>query len=243
MKLKRIAAAVLSAAAAISMGGGVLIAHAADTAAGAVNIIASVSGVYSLVIPQTIYLSRSGGGEGPGTYTGTIPVCVKGTLSDNQYVTVSVDTPTLTCDDGTTVTTSLNAPKAEWTSAEVAGDGTSANFAVSTELEKPGEWSGTANFGCELGSSVTLISFTIDGTAYQAEEGMTWLDWVNSSYNIGSRFNCSATYSPVEDGTNDGYYGYYVSTTSTQRGAVSGDTAVIAGQAYLIIKIGGGAWN
>lgn len=28
-----------------------------------------------------------------------------------------------------------------------------------------------------------MISFTIDGTAYQAEEGMTWSEWVNSEYN------------------------------------------------------------
>lgn len=29
----------------------------------------------------------------------------------------------------------------------------------------------------------TLISFTIDGTSYQAEEGMTWGEWVDSEYN------------------------------------------------------------
>lgn len=30
---------------------------------------------------------------------------------------------------------------------------------------------------------VSLISFTIDGTEYQAEEGMTWGEWVESEYN------------------------------------------------------------
>ena len=191
--------------------------------------------MYSLVIPQTIYLSRSGGGEGPGTYTGTIPVCVKGTLSDNQYVTVSVDTPTLTCDDGTTVTTSLSAPKAEWTSAEVAGDGTSANFAVSTELAKPGEWSGTANFGCELGSSVTLISFTIDGTAYQAEEGMTWGEWVESEYNTNSYTATSYyVYDPAKRLTR---YEYCISTSSSTKGLAKPTDGIIAAQAYLLIKI------
>ena len=30
-----------------------------------------------------------------------------------------------------------------------------------------------------------MISFTIAGTSYQAEEGMTWEQWVNSSYNTG----------------------------------------------------------
>ena len=29
------------------------------------------------------------------------------------------------------------------------------------------------------------ITFTIDGTSYQAEEGMIWTQWVNSNYNTG----------------------------------------------------------
>ena len=32
----------------------------------------------------------------------------------------------------------------------------------------------------------TLISFTIDGTSYQAEEGMTWESWIASHYNNGN---------------------------------------------------------
>lgn len=31
-----------------------------------------------------------------------------------------------------------------------------------------------------------MISFTIDGTSYQAEEGMTWSAWISSSYNTDS---------------------------------------------------------
>lgn len=33
---------------------------------------------------------------------------------------------------------------------------------------------------------VGVISFTIDGEAFKAKEGMTWVDFVNSSYNGGS---------------------------------------------------------
>ncbi len=46
-----------------------------------------------------------------------------------------------------------------------------------------------ANFASEILSigqapTMTIISFTIDGTAYQAEEGMTWAEWcANSDYN------------------------------------------------------------
>lgn len=35
----------------------------------------------------------------------------------------------------------------------------------------------------EDNGSSALITFTIDGTSYQAEEGMTWGEWCNSSYN------------------------------------------------------------
>ena len=36
---------------------------------------------------------------------------------------------------------------------------------------------------------VTLISFTIDGTTYQAQEGMTWAEWVNSDYDTPGLWN------------------------------------------------------
>ena len=34
--------------------------------------------------------------------------------------------------------------------------------------------------------ATTPISFTIDGTSYQAEDGMTWAQWVDSSYNTSN---------------------------------------------------------
>ena len=37
--------------------------------------------------------------------------------------------------------------------------------------------------GGEYVAPVQKISFTIAGTSYQAEEGMTWGEWVASSYN------------------------------------------------------------
>lgn len=35
---------------------------------------------------------------------------------------------------------------------------------------------------------MTLISFTIGGTPYQAEEGMTWAEWCDSEYNTVSAY-------------------------------------------------------
>jgi len=36
------------------------------------------------------------------------------------------------------------------------------------------------------GEDVSIISFTIDGAAFEAEEGMTWAQFINSSYNNGA---------------------------------------------------------
>ena len=33
----------------------------------------------------------------------------------------------------------------------------------------------------------TLISFTINGTSYQAEEGMTWAEWIDSEYSSSAQ--------------------------------------------------------
>ena len=50
-----------------------------------------------------------------------------------------------------------------------------------------------ANVSCVAGNVTatgpSLISFTIDGESYQAEEGMTWAEWVNSPYNINSKYS------------------------------------------------------
>ena len=41
------------------------------------------------------------------------------------------------------------------------------------------------DFNLKTAASVSLISFSIGGTTYQAEEGMTWAEWVASDYNTG----------------------------------------------------------
>ena len=33
-----------------------------------------------------------------------------------------------------------------------------------------------------------MITFTIDGTTYQAIDGMTWAEWVNSEYNVNQEY-------------------------------------------------------
>ena len=50
-----------------------------------------------------------------------------------------------------------------------------------------------------VNSTPTLISFTIGGTPYQAEEGMTWREWVDSEYN----FNFFISNQAIGDGGGD----------------------------------------
>ncbi len=37
-----------------------------------------------------------------------------------------------------------------------------------------------------ISASANLITFTVDGVTYQAEEGMTWAEWCESEYNTNS---------------------------------------------------------
>ncbi len=46
------------------------------------------------------------------------------------------------------------------------------------------EWDGSYT----ISGGIELINFTIDDMIYQAEEGMTWAEWVDSDYNIYNYF-------------------------------------------------------
>ena len=62
--------------------------------------------------------------------------------------------------------------------------------------------------------NVNIITFTINGTEYNAIEGMTWGEWVNSEYNIEKKYGleCEKINGNVIFKLNNG--GYYVSETS-----------------------------
>ena len=46
-----------------------------------------------------------------------------------------------------------------------------------------GKWKGHFYYQVEYVAEIEMITFTIDGTLYQAVDGMTWRDWVASEYN------------------------------------------------------------
>lgn len=69
------------------------------------------------------------------------------------------------------------------TNVTVSGSGN--EITISSTYETATESEIRALFG-NVAPTPTLISFTIAGTSYQAEEGMTWAEWVASEYNTGS---------------------------------------------------------
>lgn len=66
----------------------------------------------------------------------------------------------------------------------VSADGVfdSTGVSISTTLGNIGTLLDTIN-GETSYSTINIINFTINGTSYQAEEGMTWYEWCNSDYN------------------------------------------------------------
>lgn len=161
---------------------------------GSTNVTATVSGSYTLVVPQTVAMT---GADGTGEKTATIPVCIKGDIGENQKVTVTTVAPVMKSAGSADVTATIDAPKTKWNRADVianSNEGTTSNYTVKAMLT-PGEWDGTATFNCTLDTTtpVKTISFTVDGTSYNAEDGMTWTQFVESTYNDGA-FTCDETY-------------------------------------------------
>ena len=79
-------------------------------------------------------------------------------------------------------------------------------------------------------TSAKEISFTIDGTSYKALEGMTWMDWLISSYNTAE-----ATI------TSDNIYiaGKRVTKSSADETLELGTNVIVLGNAYGLKATGG----
>lgn len=90
------------------------------------------------------------------------------------------------------------------------------------------------NSGSEGGntpSTPTLISFTIGGTSYQAEEGMTWAEWVESNYNTSTDISVNSNNNKVGDTG----FGYYITTDLVDMTKyVSSDDTIIADYNYVM---------
>lgn len=57
-------------------------------------------------------------------------------------------------------------------------------YESSASYETPYVSKVTADNSVHYNKPIRIITFTIDGDEFQAQEGMTWNEWLNSSYNI-----------------------------------------------------------
>ena len=58
-----------------------------------------------------------------------------------------------------------------------------------TKIQYAGTYTGSATFTIAVKDvPVTLINFTFEGTAYQAEEGMTLCQWAESKYDVNDKY-------------------------------------------------------
>lgn len=80
-------------------------------------------------------------------------------------------------------------------------------------------------------SSVSLISFTIVGASYQAEDGMTWAEWCGSEYNTEG---AQILYDQVYDSGQIGWLVY-----AEQESDVFGEDVIENGTEYTWKYTGG----
>ena len=165
---------------------------AANTEGGSTKISFNVDPTYTVTIPATVELNKV---EDNGTvtyendYTLTAQAGVR--LKKGEYIEVTVASDfKMTTTEGATLEYTITAED-----AAVANNGVVATFGTDKNAQSTtihiaandpdfaGEYKDTVTFTVAVKDvPKPLISFTIDGTSYQAEEGMTWGDWVNSEY-------------------------------------------------------------
>lgn len=78
-----------------------------------------------------------------------------------------------------------------------------------------------------------IITFTIAGVSYQAEEGMTWREWISSEYNTGGYKTITITNSGVISSEGAEIHGIYITVTPNSTGD-SGNYVARLGQSEPI---------
>ena len=152
------------------------------------NVTYSVNPGYTVTIPETVTI----GAEGTEKTVSAEGVVVE----KGQYVSV-----TLAADNNFTVKTTEGAELTYTVTKDgenvAAGgeilavnptDGKTGTATITfdideTAIQYAGTYTGSATFTIAVKDAPkTIINFTIGEDTYQAEEGMTWGDWVNSEY-------------------------------------------------------------
>ena len=151
----------------------------AETHSTLVKYVGRTSETYNVTVPASLK---------PGD-VGTVEI--EGTWPSNSKITITAPT-------SVTLTNSINSKDTKTLNIEFAGieaSGSNDSTIHRTENISVGEikdalfgtWTGTITYNITTtttqDTSDDLITFTVNGISYQAEQGMTWKMWVYSPYN------------------------------------------------------------
>ena len=205
------------------------------------NVTYSVAPAYTVTIPETVTI----GADGTEKTVSVEDVVVE----KGQYVSV-----TLAADNDFTVKTAEGAELAYTVTANgdavAAGgeilavnpkDGKNGTATLTFDIDESaikyaGTYTGSATFTIAV-KDVPMINFTIDGTSYQAEPGMTWKQWVVSDYNTGE-FALDINGDPTVWSSDDRAVGCPGATDAWDN-LVDSSTEIESGLAYTLL----GVWS
>ena len=198
------------------------------------NVTYTVDPAYTVTIPETVTI----GADGTEKTVSAEDVVVK----KGQYVSV-----TLAADNNFTVKTTEGAELTYTVTANgenVAAGGeilavnpadgktgsASVTFAIDeSAIQYAGTYTGTATFTIAVKDAPkTTINFTIDGETFEAEEGMTWAEWIESASNTIGLY--------LSDSVDGVYWDWYCLFDATDAVKASD---VIEAEAYTLIQTEG----
>ena len=173
-------------------------AFAANTEGGSTEVKFNVDPTYTVTIPATVELNKVDT-EGVVTYENDYTLTAQAgvRLKKGEYIEVAVLSDfEMTTTEGATLEYTITAED-----AAVATGGVVAEFSTdkaeqtatihiaANDPDYAGEYKDTVTFTIAVKPvPKTIINFTIDGTAYQAEEGMTLCQWAESEYDVNDKY-------------------------------------------------------
>lgn len=131
-----------------------------ETSSGTTNVTASVSSNCTIVIPESVTLSKTDNVAGSGEYTKSFEVKVKGDVPEDGTVTITATNPTLKATGAKDVTAVLTMDKTQWNRSDIianSGEGTASNCTLTATLT-PGTWTGTMTYNIVLNGKFSLAA-------------------------------------------------------------------------------------
>lgn len=172
-------------------------AFAANTTGGSTEVSFNVDPTYTVTIPATVELNKVET-EGAVTYENDYILTAEAgvRLKKGETIVVTVESDyEMTTTEGAALDYTITKDDAALENSVVATFTTSTAAQSSTihiaanDPQFAGEYTDTVTFTISVQQAApAIINFTFNGTAYQAEEGMTLCQWAESEYDVNDEY-------------------------------------------------------